>query len=71
MAATTNTEEPVRGSESKEKLKREKKQSSDFSGEGAWINAHHDPVASLYTFSSCLGIMVYIIEGVMLCIVQI
>lgn len=24
-------------------------------GEGAWLNAHNDPVASLYTFTSCMG----------------
>ena len=28
---------------------------SGVSGAGAWLNAHYDPVASLYTFSSCLG----------------
>ena len=24
-------------------------------GAGAWLDAHYDPVASLYTFSSCMG----------------
>ena len=28
---------------------------SGVSGAGAWLNAHYDPVASLYTFSSCMG----------------
>ena len=32
----------------------------DVYGEGAWINAHHDPVASLYTFSTCLGKINYV-----------
>ncbi|XP_019851770.1 PREDICTED: Bardet-Biedl syndrome 1 protein-like [Amphimedon queenslandica] len=43
-------------SESKEKVKRDRRQSSEVSGEGAWINAHHDPVASLYTFTSCIDL---------------
>ena len=42
-------------SESKEKVRRDRRQSSDVFGEGAWISAHHDPVASLYTFTSCIG----------------
>lgn len=27
----------------------------DYSGKEAWLDAHVDPVASLYTFSSCIG----------------
>ena len=25
------------------------------SGDGVWLDAYHDPVASLYTFSTCVG----------------
>ena len=25
------------------------------SGDGVWLDAHYDPVASLYTYSSCIG----------------
>lgn len=50
MAATSE----VKQNESKVK-KRKERQSLDVSGESAWISAHHDPVASLYTFTSCLG----------------
>lgn len=50
MAAVS---EVVKVEEFKEKRKREVV--SDWSGEGAWINAHHNPVASLSTFTSCLG----------------
>ena len=28
---------------------------SGVSGAGAWLDAHYDPVASLYTFSTCMG----------------
>ena len=28
---------------------------SSTSGDAAWLDAHHDPVASLYTFSTCMG----------------
>ena len=27
----------------------------DISGSGAWLDAHHDPVASLHTFTNCIG----------------
>ena len=27
----------------------------DISGAGAWLDAHHDPVASLHTFTNCIG----------------
>ena len=33
----------------------EKRQSFDPSSEEAWLNAHYDPVASLCTFSCCIG----------------
>jgi hypothetical protein len=26
------------------------------SGAGAWLDAHYDPVASLYTFSTCIAL---------------
>lgn len=25
------------------------------SNDNAWLNAHYDPVASIYTFSTCIG----------------
>ncbi|CAI7994607.1 Bardet-Biedl syndrome 1 protein homolog [Geodia barretti] len=31
-------------------------ENSGISGAGAWLDAHYDPVASLYTFSSCMAL---------------
>ena len=31
------------------------KQKPDIFGVGAWLDAHHDPLASLYTFCTCVG----------------
>ncbi|KAL5473056.1 hypothetical protein EMCRGX_G027497 [Ephydatia muelleri] len=39
--------------------KQKKQRKSDDGGiskEGAWLNVHHDPVASLYTFSACMAL---------------
>ena len=35
--------------------KQVKRVKSDYSGPEAWLDAHRDPVSSLYTFSSCIG----------------
>ena len=32
-----------------------KRSKSDYSGSEAWLDAHRDPVSSLYTFSACIG----------------
>ena len=42
----------MEGNSDSEKLTRQR---SDYSGANAWLDAHCDPVASLYTFSSCIG----------------
>ena len=48
----------------------------DISGSGAWLDAHHDPVASLHTFTNCIGksriLIIYrIVSYNYSCIVQI
>lgn len=52
----SNDQRPEDNVDSQKQKKPKKSDDSGISKEGAWLNVHHDPIASLYTFSSCMAL---------------